>query len=121
MEIEEAIFYPAVHKVTGNDNLIAIAQSENAGARDIISKLGNLELRNIEFDTLVQQLKAEIEHHVDGEENGLFPYVCDSHLNAHLVGIEILELKSKLLKLRDMPMQARQYVYRAPAPNPTFR
>jgi iron-sulfur cluster repair protein YtfE (RIC family) len=106
MEIEEAIFYPAAREATGDDDILNEAESEHAGAKDIIVKLGNLQPNTAEFDGLIKKLKIEIEHHIDDEENELFPEVYASELNIESVGKRLAEMKKKILKTHGMLVEA---------------
>jgi len=106
MEIEEAIFYPAARRATGDEGLLDEAESEHAGARDIIAKLEHLQHEQGPFDTLVKQLQAEIEHHVDEEEKELFPKVRETKLDLAAIGDALLEMKNHLLKMHAMPAEA---------------
>jgi len=73
MMIEQKIFYPAVQKV--NEKLIFEAFEEHAIAELALKRLLSVEPGDKTFKAKVVALKELIEHHVEEEEEELFPKV----------------------------------------------
>jgi len=71
MAIEQELFYPAVLKV--KENLILEAYEEHEVARFALNRLIKTPVSDRTFKAKVTTLKEIIEHHVDEEEEDLFP------------------------------------------------
>jgi iron-sulfur cluster repair protein YtfE (RIC family) len=84
MAAEEEIFYPEAARCTGDRELIDHALLEHEHARSIMAHL-QLELDQ-PSDTLVSQLRDEIETHVREEETQLFPKVRESGMDLYGTG-----------------------------------
>ena len=85
MAAEEEIFYPEAARVTGDDELVKRAIQEHKGARGLMDKLESASVDGSHAD-LMRELRAEIEAHIDEEENDLFPLVRESTLERYDVG-----------------------------------
>lgn len=70
--IEEQLFYPAVYVDDTKDELKE-AVEEHLSAKRIIADLLELDVSDDNFDAKVKVLKEQIEHHVQEEEQDLFP------------------------------------------------
>jgi iron-sulfur cluster repair protein YtfE (RIC family) len=76
MTIEEAVFYPAIHELKED-----IAESVDEGveehhvAKILIKELGSLSPIDDSWTAKVTVLIESVEHHVDEEEEQLFPHV----------------------------------------------
>jgi len=73
MLIEEEIFYPAVKAI--DDDLVLEAYEEHATARFAMRRLVDTEGRDEHFEARVTSLRELIDHHVEEEEEELFPKV----------------------------------------------
>jgi iron-sulfur cluster repair protein YtfE (RIC family) len=73
--IEEEIFYPAVREnATKNGvELLLEAYEEHHVADVIIAELKAISPENEEYDAKMKVLQENIEHHIDEEEDELFP------------------------------------------------
>ena len=74
-QIEEEIFYPQARKATKDDDLLDEAVVEHAGAKRLIAELEEMEPGDDLFDAKVKVLGDQIKHHVEEEEQELFPEV----------------------------------------------
>lgn len=72
--IEERYFYPAVNSDNTEDILLESAE-EHLAAKRVIADLLDLAPTDETFDAKVKVLKELIEHHVEEEEEELFPKV----------------------------------------------
>ncbi len=102
MEIEENIFYPAARGATGDDDKLNEAEVEHSGAKELIMQLGDLKPEDPMFDARVKVLSEQIEHHVDEEENELFPEVEDSDLDLDDLGEQMADAKAALQEQHGM-------------------
>jgi len=74
MELEEQIVYPAICQlVEDSDEDVAEAKAEHALARQAIAQMLALDEETPGFDGLVAMLKAGVLHHVEEEEEDVFP------------------------------------------------
>lgn len=73
MQFEEKVLYPALRKMPEFKDQIAEALEEHSGAKKILKKLQRLDASDAEFMSSLEQLKQDLEHHIEEEENELFP------------------------------------------------
>jgi hemerythrin superfamily protein len=96
--IEEEIFYPACDGKIDEDKLKE-AYVEHDAAKVLIAEIEAGEGQDDEFfDAKVKVLSEEIEHHVEEEEKELFPEVRKADIDLKVLGEELAERKSELLK-----------------------
>jgi hemerythrin superfamily protein len=72
--IEEKHFYPATKSARTAD-LLQEAVEEHLQAKRIIADLLEMDADDAQFDAKMTVLREEIDHHVEEEENELFPKV----------------------------------------------
>jgi hemerythrin superfamily protein len=72
--IEEKLFYPA-SKAPDTEELLREAVEEHLSVKRVISDLLESGPEDEQFDARCQVLKEQIEHHVEEEEEELFPKV----------------------------------------------
>lgn len=72
--IEEKLFYPAVY-VGELKDLLREAVEEHLAAKRLIADLIAMSATEENYDAKVKVLKEQIEHHVEEEEDKLFPKV----------------------------------------------
>lgn len=104
-QIEEEIFYPAVRKAIGNDDLMDRAMQEHAEAKLLIATIQAMKAKDRGLDAAVQQLRLLIDEHVLEELEQIF-------LRARLAALDLRGLAPALLHRR---RQVQQKVSSAPA------
>jgi hemerythrin superfamily protein len=72
--IEEKHFYPAA-KAKKTEDILLEALEEHLAAKRLIADLLDMKPSDETFDSKVKVLQEQIEHHVDEEEEKLFPTV----------------------------------------------
>jgi hemerythrin-like domain-containing protein len=72
--IEEKYFYPAT-RTTRTERLLREAVEEHLSAKRLLADLIETDPEDPQFDAKVKVLKEQFQHHVDEEENELFPKV----------------------------------------------
>lgn len=72
--IEEKHFYPATTAARTGD-LLQEAVEEHLSVKRIIADLLDMDPSEAQFDTKIQVLQEQVEHHVGKEEGDLFPQV----------------------------------------------
>ncbi|NHZ64396.1 hemerythrin domain-containing protein [Massilia genomosp. 1] len=94
---EEEIFYPAVRAATKkNEDLVDEATVEHASAKDLIAQIMEMEATDELFDAKVKVLSEMIEHHVQEEENDMFPKAREAGLDLEALGQQIAERKAQI-------------------------
>src|SRR3954452_11418824 len=72
MELEEKVLYPAMESVTGAET-VEEANTEHELARTTLDAMMELAPDKPGFEAALEVVKAGIEHHVQEEENEVFP------------------------------------------------
>lgn len=76
-QIEEEIFYPAVRERADerDDKMVAEAIEEHRIIKDLVSELKGRSPENPTYDPQFKVLRENVEHHVEEEQDELFPRV----------------------------------------------
>src|ERR1041385_9228418 len=74
-QVEEEIFYPAMRNLAfgGESGKIDEAYREHHAVQDLLNQMSNMDTMSEEFDSKLAELKQNIQHHVEEEENEMFP------------------------------------------------
>ena len=102
MQIEEAFFYPAAREALEDDALVDEAVVEHKGAKDLIRQLGESHIDSAMFDAKTKVLSEQIEHHVNEEEDELFPRLRRTNLDFQALGVRLAKEKTKLERTHNM-------------------
>jgi len=107
--IEELYFYPAVKAARTEDKLLE-AVEEHLGAKRIIADLLELEPDDATFDAKMKVLQENIEHHVEEEQEELFPQVKKllSEDQLFALGVQMMTEFEELMQTEprnEVPMQ----------------
>lgn len=95
-QIEEEIFYPAVREAINDDDLMDEAEVEHASATDLISQLEAMDTTDDHYDAKVLVLSEQIQHHIEEEQEKMFPKVKKAKIETMALGEEMLERKKEL-------------------------
>lgn len=95
-QIEEEIFYPAVRAIAQIDSLVDEAEVEHAGAKDLIAQLEQMEPGEDLYDARFKVLGENIAHHVQEEQDEMFPAVRKSKLDLKSLGTRMAARKLEL-------------------------
>ncbi|HEU4769809.1 MAG TPA: hemerythrin domain-containing protein [Pyrinomonadaceae bacterium] len=71
--IEEKVFYPALEKPKETHDLTLEAYEEHDVVKKLLRELSRAKSPNEEWETKAKVLQENVEHHVEEEENELFP------------------------------------------------
>ena len=71
--IEEKVFYPALEEPEETHDLTLEAYEEHAVVKDLLKQLGRARTADDEWKAQAKVLQENVEHHVEEEENELFP------------------------------------------------
>ena len=88
-QVEEEIFYPAARDLLGDDaDLVDEADVEHASAKELISQIESGNPDDMHFNARVKVLGEYIDHHVQEEQDELFPKVKAASLVTLLCPLE---------------------------------
>ncbi len=95
--VEEELFYPAVYATADDaEDLVDEALVEHAAAKKLIAQILALDPRDDLYDATVKVLSEQIAHHVQEEEDELFPKVRQAKLDLVALGKAIEQRKEVL-------------------------
>jgi hemerythrin superfamily protein len=97
--IEEELFYPALREALDDDNqrLLAEATVEHETARELIAKLESASPDDARYAALVKVLGEYVRHHVEEEEDEVFPRARAAKLDQASLAAAMLERKQALM------------------------
>ena len=96
-KLEEKYFYPAVRdQVDEADDLVKEALVEHDAAKKLIKEIQNMDGYEEMFDAKVEVLEEQILHHVEEEEEDLFPKVQDSSIDLMELGEKMANAKAQM-------------------------
>ncbi|CAN5115318.1 N/A [soil metagenome] len=105
--IEEEIFYPAAREVLGDDaDLVDEADVEHASAKELIAQIQAMSPEEDHYDAKVKVLGEYIDHHVQEEQDELFPKVKKAGLDTKAIGAELSLRKEALTAELAEPAEA---------------
>lgn len=101
--VEEEIFYPAAREVPDADALLNEAEVEHGTAKELITKIDEMDADDTMFDANFTVLSEYIKHHVKEEEGELFPKIQKSELDLDALGEQMRERKDALMAELELP------------------
>ncbi|MBL8268003.1 hemerythrin domain-containing protein [Steroidobacter sp.] len=98
-QIEEEILYPAAKNVLDGEDveLVNEAAVEHATVKDLIAKIEAMDAEDEPYKATVKVLSEYVKHHVDEEENELFPLLEGTDLDLESMGAELVGRKQELM------------------------
>ena len=97
-QVEEEIFYPAARDILDEEKLVDEAVVEHASAKDLIAQLADMSPDDDLYDAKIKVLSELIEHHVEEEEDELFPKLKKARLDTKALGPQMAERKQELVE-----------------------
>ena len=98
--IEEEIFYPALREALKDTDILAEAEVEHAGAKDLIAQIESMADADEMFDAKVKVLGEYIDHHVKEERNEIFPKARAARK------LDLFEMRDQLMARKEALMGA---------------
>ena len=93
---EEEIFYSAMRAASGDEDMVDEATVEHAAAKDLIAQILSMEPQDDLYDAKIKVLSEQIEHHVQEEEDEMFPKAKKAKLDLIALGAAIEECKAEI-------------------------
>lgn len=97
-KLEEEIFYPAVKKHLGEEEMLQEAKEEHEEAKSIMAELKKMNADDEQFEEKFSELVEGVKHHVEEEEGEMLPKVEDSDMDLADIGEQMAERKEELLE-----------------------
>jgi iron-sulfur cluster repair protein YtfE (RIC family) len=76
-EVEEQIVYPAMRDA-GLGDIVEEAEQEHSKVKQLVAQLETMDATTADVDSVLAELKADVEHHVEEEETEGFPKFRDA-------------------------------------------
>ena len=102
-QIEEEMFYPAAREAIEKTELIDEALVEHGSAKQLIAEIEDMDAEDELYDAKVKVLGEQVSHHIEEEEDELFPEVESSELDLEALGKKMAARKAALLKEESAP------------------
>ena len=100
---EEEIFYPAARAAIDKVELVDEADIEHASAKDLIAQIEASSPSDDHYDAKVKVLGEYIDHHVQEEENEMFPKVRRAKVDTVSLGAQIAARKEEIKQQKTAP------------------
>jgi hypothetical protein len=94
--VEEELFYPVVRKAINDDDLMNEAEIEHATAKYIIKQLLPVKTDDTHFIAKVTVLREYTKHHINEEENEMFPKIRQAKLDLSMLTQQLMDRKKAL-------------------------
>jgi hypothetical protein len=95
--IEEEIFYPAARAADVDSDLLDEAEVEHASAKALIAQIRDMSGDDDLYDAKVTVLGEYIDHHVEEEQDEMFPKCRKSSMDLKGLGAQLAERKAQLM------------------------
>jgi hemerythrin-like domain-containing protein len=84
MQMEEKLFYPQLKKISELKTLAADAVEEHETAKNLLSQLEEQDVEDKQWITDFQELSEGLQHHIQDEEQKIFP-ACTKYMPEQLL------------------------------------
>ena len=95
--IEEEIFYPAAREAGVDSDLLDEADVEHASAKDLIAQIRAMAPDQDHYDAKVKVLGEYIDHHVEEEQDEMFPKCRKAGMDLAGLAVQLAERKAELM------------------------
>jgi hemerythrin superfamily protein len=96
-QLEEEFFYPQARQATKDNELIDESLVEHAVVKNLISEIEAMDVGDELYDAKIRVLGEMVKHHIEEEEEELFPEVASAKMDLGAVGQELTERKGDLM------------------------
>ena len=107
-QVEEDLFYPWLRENMEETDAVAEADVEHHSMKQLIGEIQPMGEAGEEFDAKVKVLSEYVKHHVEEEENTIFPQVAGEQEELDELGQELAARKAELMSEMGMEYEAAQ-------------
>lgn len=93
--LEETVFYPKVHDV--DPSLVDHSEQEHQEARQLMEQLKGMDIGDPQYEQLMRQLSESVLHHVESEEQQLFPKVEQAGMDMTALGVQMQAYEASMV------------------------
>src|SRR5262249_23719613 len=102
-KLEEEIFYPAVRKATGDDELMDEAKVEHEGAKELVGQLLDMMPGEELYDAKFIVLSEQVRHHIKEEEGKMFREAKKAKVDLDVLARKMETRKAELQEEMGVP------------------
>jgi hypothetical protein len=95
--IDEEVFYTQAREATKDNDLINESLVEHATVKNLISEIEEMEASDDLYDAKIRVLGEMVKHHIQEEEEELFPELESAEIDLEALGKEVSERKEALI------------------------
>jgi hemerythrin superfamily protein len=97
--VEEELFYPAARDALDEEDaeMIDEAEVEHSTVKDLIAELADMTPSDDLYDAKVKVLSEYVRHHVQEEEDQIFPAIRDTDLDLETLGEDVAARREQLM------------------------
>lgn len=108
MAVEEAVFYPSVHEVDAQ--LVDHGEQEHEEAKQLMQQLKNMNPDDAQCEQLMRRLADSVLHHIQTEEQQLFPKVQQAGMDLTAIGLQMQAFEANMVSTmaRESAQQGRR-------------
>lgn len=96
-KLEEELFYPAVRKPIGDEDMMNEAVVEHVGAKELIAQLEKMTPADGMFNAKFTVLAEYVQHHIKEEQNEMFPKARETGVDLEALGQKMQARKEVLM------------------------
>jgi hemerythrin superfamily protein len=96
-QLEEEIFYPQARQATKDNDLIDESLVEHAVVKNLINEIEAMDVADELYDAKIRVLGEMVKHHIEEEEEELFPEVASAKMDLGAIGQQLTERKEELM------------------------
>lgn len=97
-KLEEEIFYPAVRKHLGEEEMLEEAKQEHQRAKEIMRELKKMNAEDDQLEGKFSELVDVVTHHVEEEQGEMLPKVEESDMDLEDIGEQMAERRKELME-----------------------
>jgi hemerythrin superfamily protein len=105
-QLEEEVFYPEARRLLKDQDIVDEAFVEHASAKSLIAQIMDMTADEPLYDAKVKVLGEYVRHHVEEEENELFPKVRRTPMDLQALGERLALRKKELMADTGIPADA---------------
>lgn len=106
-KIEESLVYPAIREATGEEDMMDEAVEEHHVVKLLIKELHKMKASAEGYKAKFKVLSELVKHHVQEEEQEMFPQAEQTDVDWEEIGQEAMSIKERMMKQKGSSGQRR--------------